>query len=108
MARGAPALTASPRARGPRGRPEGVYCAGTAAGEPGGGRGAERGPAVEAGGGRGHARGAGRGGDGNMGRAGMTVECTRGRRTTVTANHGDVTLEGLDNAATVKADRGEV
>ncbi len=46
--------------------------------------------------------------DGNDGRADLTIEIPKGSVPTVTANHGDVTLEGLTGAANVNADRGDV
>src|ERR1700733_12328327 len=46
--------------------------------------------------------------DANNGRADLTIEIPKGSVPTVTANHGDVTLEGLTGAANVNADRGDV
>jgi DUF4097 and DUF4098 domain-containing protein YvlB len=46
--------------------------------------------------------------DANDGRADLTIEIPKGSVPTVTANHGDVTLEGLTSAAVVNADRGDV
>jgi DUF4097 and DUF4098 domain-containing protein YvlB len=46
--------------------------------------------------------------DANNGRADLTVEIPKGSVPTVTANHGDVTLEGLAGPANVNADRGDV
>jgi DUF4097 and DUF4098 domain-containing protein YvlB len=42
------------------------------------------------------------------GRADLTIEIPRGSVPTVTATHGDVTLEGLTGPANVNADRGDV
>jgi len=44
----------------------------------------------------------------NDGRADLTIEIPKGSVPTVTANHGDVTLEGLTGPANVNADRGDV
>jgi len=46
--------------------------------------------------------------DANNGRADLTIEIPKGSVPTVTANHGDVTLEGLPGPANVNADRGDV
>jgi DUF4097 and DUF4098 domain-containing protein YvlB len=46
--------------------------------------------------------------DGNDGRADLTIEVPNGAVLTVTAGHGDVTLEGLAGPAKVSADRGDV
>jgi DUF4097 and DUF4098 domain-containing protein YvlB len=46
--------------------------------------------------------------DANDGRADLTIEIPNGAVPTVTAGHGDVTLEGLAGAANVNADRGDV
>jgi DUF4097 and DUF4098 domain-containing protein YvlB len=44
----------------------------------------------------------------NDGRADLTIEIPKGSVPTVTATHGDVTLEGLTGPANVNADRGDV
>jgi DUF4097 and DUF4098 domain-containing protein YvlB len=46
--------------------------------------------------------------DANNGRSDLTIEIPKGSVPTVTANHGDVTLEGLTGPANVNADRGDV
>ena len=46
--------------------------------------------------------------DANDGRADLTIEIPKGSVPTVTANHGDVTVEGLAGPANVNADRGDV
>jgi DUF4097 and DUF4098 domain-containing protein YvlB len=46
--------------------------------------------------------------DANNGRADLTIEIPKGSMPLVTANHGDVTLEGLPGSANVNADRGDV
>ena len=46
--------------------------------------------------------------DRNDGRADLTIEIPNGAVPTVTAGHGDVTLEGLAGPANVNADRGDV
>ncbi len=46
--------------------------------------------------------------DANNGRADLTIEIPKGSVPTVTANHGDVTLEGLTGPANVNADHGDV
>ena len=46
--------------------------------------------------------------DSNNGRADLTIEIPKGTVPTVTAGHGDVTLEDLSGAANVNADRGDV
>ena len=46
--------------------------------------------------------------DGSNGHADLTIEIPNGSVPTVTAGHGDVTLEGLAGAANVNADRGDV
>ncbi len=46
--------------------------------------------------------------DASNGRADLTVEIPKGSMPTVTANHGDVTLEGLAGSVNVNADRGDV
>jgi DUF4097 and DUF4098 domain-containing protein YvlB len=46
--------------------------------------------------------------DASNGRADLTIEIPKGSVPTVTANHGDVTLEGLAGPANVNADRGDV
>ena len=46
--------------------------------------------------------------DASDGRADLTIEIPKGSVPTVTAKHGDVTLEGLAGPANVNADRGDV
>ena len=46
--------------------------------------------------------------DASNGRADLTIEIPKGTVPTVTATHGDVTLEGLTGPANVNADRGDV
>jgi len=46
--------------------------------------------------------------DTHDGRADLIIEIPKGAVPTVTAGHGDVTIEGLPGMATVAADRGDV